>query len=137
MNPKGNHPAFPTLPDGKRDIDHSWKLADTWKQMEALLKAGGRLLVHVSIGSAARRLTSDLTSTNAYTIIFSVLGKVKSIGVSNFSEAKLEEILPSAEVIPAVNQVSENWNTGALLVPCGSSLVGACSYWILESFFWG
>ncbi|EAU89685.2 glycerol dehydrogenase [Coprinopsis cinerea okayama7 len=71
LNPKGNHPAFPTLPDGKRDVDHSWKLSDTWKQMEALQKAG----------------------------------KVKSIGVSNFSEAKLAEILPSAEVIPAVNQL--------------------------------
>jgi glycerol 2-dehydrogenase (NADP+) len=32
-------------------------------------------------------------------------GKVKSIGVSNFSEAKLEEILPTAEVIPVVNQL--------------------------------
>lgn len=33
-------------------------------------------------------------------------GKVKSIGVSNFSEVKLEEILPTAEIIPAVNQVN-------------------------------
>jgi glycerol 2-dehydrogenase (NADP+) len=32
-------------------------------------------------------------------------GKVKSIGVSNFSEAKLEEILPTAQVVPAVNQL--------------------------------
>jgi diketogulonate reductase-like aldo/keto reductase len=32
-------------------------------------------------------------------------GKVKSIGVSNFSELKLDEILPTAEVIPAVNQL--------------------------------
>ncbi|KAG6818970.1 hypothetical protein H0H93_016744 [Arthromyces matolae] len=70
LNPKGNHPVFPTLPDGVRDIDHSWKLSDTWKQMESLLKKG----------------------------------KVKAIGVSNFSEAKLAEILPTAEVVPAVNQ---------------------------------
>lgn len=32
-------------------------------------------------------------------------GKVKSIGVSNFSELKLNEILPEATVIPAVNQL--------------------------------
>ena len=32
------------------------------------------------------------------------LGKVKSIGVSNFSEVKLEEILQTAEIIPAVDQ---------------------------------
>ncbi|KAG6818969.1 hypothetical protein H0H93_016743, partial [Arthromyces matolae] len=71
LNPEGNHPVFPTLPDGVRDIDHSWKLSDTWKQMEDVLKK---------------------------------VGKVKAIGVSNFSEAKLAEILPTAEVVPAVNQ---------------------------------
>ncbi|EIN08258.1 Aldo/keto reductase [Punctularia strigosozonata HHB-11173 SS5] len=71
LNPNGNHPAFPTLPDGKRDVDHSWKLSDTWKQMEEVLKKG----------------------------------KVKAIGVSNFSEKKLEEILPTATVVPAVNQL--------------------------------
>ncbi|EKM75323.1 hypothetical protein AGABI1DRAFT_116442 [Agaricus bisporus var. burnettii JB137-S8] len=71
LNPKGNHPAFPLLPDGKRDVDHSWHLKDTWKQMEAVLKKG----------------------------------KVKSIGVSNFSKMKLEEILPSAEIVPAVDQL--------------------------------
>jgi hypothetical protein len=31
---------FPLRPDGKRDVDHSWKLVDTWKQMEAVLKKG-------------------------------------------------------------------------------------------------
>lgn len=34
-----------------------------------------------------------------------VSGKVKAIGVSNFSQKKLEEILPTAEVVPAVDQV--------------------------------
>lgn len=62
---------MPTLPDGTRDVLHSWKLQDTWKQMEAVLKKG----------------------------------KVKAIGVSNFSEAKLEEILPTAEIVPAVDQL--------------------------------
>ncbi|CCA75159.1 probable aldehyde reductase [Serendipita indica DSM 11827] len=32
-------------------------------------------------------------------------GKVRSIGVSNFSELKLNEILPTATIIPAVNQL--------------------------------
>ena len=71
LNPNGNHPVFPKLPDGTRDVDYSWKIADTWKQLEALVKKG----------------------------------KVKSIGVSNFSEKKLEEILPTAEIVPAVDQV--------------------------------
>ncbi|KAE9395779.1 Aldo/keto reductase [Gymnopus androsaceus JB14] len=66
-----NHPAFPTLPNGLRDVDHSWKLSDTWSQMEAMVKKG----------------------------------KVKSIGISNFSVKKMEEILPTATIIPAVNQL--------------------------------
>lgn len=32
-------------------------------------------------------------------------GKLKAIGVSNFSEAKIEEIWDEAEIKPAVNQV--------------------------------
>jgi len=32
-------------------------------------------------------------------------GKVRAIGVSNFSQKKLEEILPTAKIIPAVNQL--------------------------------
>jgi glycerol 2-dehydrogenase (NADP+) len=32
-------------------------------------------------------------------------GKVKSIGVSNFSQSVLEKILPTATIVPAVNQV--------------------------------
>jgi len=71
LNPKGNHPIFPTRPDGSRDVVVDWPLHETWKQMEELLKAG----------------------------------KVKSIGISNASELKLNEILPTATVVPAVNQL--------------------------------
>ncbi|KAG9087623.1 hypothetical protein FS749_002793, partial [Ceratobasidium sp. UAMH 11750] len=71
LNPNGNHPLFPTLPDGVRDVDKEWTIAQTWAQLEALLAAG----------------------------------KVRAIGVSNFSELKLNEILPTAKVVPAVNQV--------------------------------
>ncbi|PFH46598.1 hypothetical protein AMATHDRAFT_199279 [Amanita thiersii Skay4041] len=71
LNPKGNHPSFPTLPDGKRDVDHAWDIRDTWKQMEGLVKKG----------------------------------KVKTIGVSNCSQTKLEHLLETAEIVPAVNQV--------------------------------
>jgi len=72
LNPNGNHPYFPTLSDGTRDILSDWKVKDTWKQMEDLLKTG----------------------------------KIKSIGVSNFSQKKLEEeLLPYATVVPAVDQL--------------------------------
>ncbi|KAG8699714.1 hypothetical protein FRC09_006444 [Ceratobasidium sp. 395] len=71
LNQNGNHPLFPTLPDGVRDVDKEWTIAQTWAQLEALLAAG----------------------------------KVRAIGVSNCSELKLNEILPTAKVIPAVNQL--------------------------------
>ncbi|KAF8531085.1 NADP-dependent oxidoreductase domain-containing protein [Gautieria morchelliformis] len=71
LNPNGNHYKFPTLPDGTRDVDRSWSIRDTWKQMEKVYKDG----------------------------------KVKAIGVSNFSQMMLEKILPTAEIKPAVNQL--------------------------------
>lgn len=71
LNPNGNHPLFPALPDGTRDVDTEWTIAQTWAQLEAVLASG----------------------------------KVRAIGVSNCSELKLNEILPTAKVIPAVNQV--------------------------------
>ncbi|OAX34785.1 Aldo/keto reductase [Rhizopogon vinicolor AM-OR11-026] len=71
MNPNGNHPVMPMLPNGNRDIDASRDIKDTWKDMEAMVKTG----------------------------------KVKSIGGSNFSQMTLEKILPTAEIVPAVNQL--------------------------------
>ncbi|KIY48875.1 Aldo/keto reductase [Fistulina hepatica ATCC 64428] len=71
LNPNGNDPLFPTLPSGKRDVVGAWKLSDTWKQMEDMVKKG----------------------------------KVRSIGVSNFSPLKMAEILPTATITPAVDQV--------------------------------
>jgi glycerol 2-dehydrogenase (NADP+) len=62
---------MPMRPNGNRDIDESWDLIYTWKDMEAMVKKG----------------------------------KVKAIGASNFSQTVLERILPTAEIIPAVNQV--------------------------------
>ncbi|KAF7325595.1 Aldo-keto reductase [Mycena kentingensis (nom. inval.)] len=71
LNPNGNPSFIPLLPDGTRDVDRSWDIKDTWKQMEALVKKG----------------------------------KVRAIGVSNFSETNLDKILPTAEIIPAVDQL--------------------------------
>ncbi|KZP15753.1 Aldo/keto reductase [Athelia psychrophila] len=62
---------IPLKADGTRNVDTNWKVSDTWKSMEALVRKG----------------------------------KVKAIGVSNFSQKALEEILPTAEITPAVNQL--------------------------------
>ncbi|KAF2866186.1 NADP-dependent oxidoreductase domain-containing protein [Massariosphaeria phaeospora] len=38
MSPNGNHPLFPKLPDGSRDIDHIITHIQTWKNLEKLIK---------------------------------------------------------------------------------------------------
>ena len=108
LNPNGNHPVFPTLPNGKRDVYHEWKLTDTWKQMEEMVKKG--------------EIISPMRGSLTYSRSFE--GKVKSIGVSNFSEAKLEEILPTAEIIPVVDQVG----MGILFLRTFADLDRNCSW---------
>ncbi|KAK4047996.1 hypothetical protein OIV83_005030 [Microbotryomycetes sp. JL201] len=71
MNPNGNDPKFPTKPDGSRDLDTEWSIAQTWAGMEKVLASG----------------------------------KAKAIGVSNFSQAYLEELLKTAKTVPAANQI--------------------------------
>ncbi|KAJ9302235.1 hypothetical protein DTO271G3_1101 [Paecilomyces variotii] len=74
MNPNGNHPLFPKLPDGSRDILKEHSHITTYKSMEKLLATG----------------------------------KVKAIGVSNYSKRYLEELLPQVSVVPAVNQIENH-----------------------------
>ncbi|KAK9311321.1 NADP-dependent oxidoreductase domain-containing protein [Lipomyces starkeyi] len=74
LNPKGNHPLFPTTTTGARDLlpEEEWNYIKTWAAMQALLKTG----------------------------------KVKSIGVANFSTHHLEQLAsaPTTTVVPTVNQ---------------------------------
>ncbi|MCJ1391074.1 hypothetical protein MMC18_003935 [Xylographa bjoerkii] len=74
MNPNGNHPLFPKLPDGTRDLDKEWPHTTTYKSMEKLPETG----------------------------------KVKAIGVCNYSVKYLEELLPNVNIVPAVNQVENH-----------------------------
>ncbi|EER29679.1 H/ACA snoRNP pseudouridylase subunit [Coccidioides posadasii str. Silveira] len=74
MNPNGNHPLFPKLPDGSRDIDWSRSHIDSYKDMEKLLASG----------------------------------KVKAIGVSNYSLKYLQQLLEHVSVVPAVNQIENH-----------------------------
>ncbi|KAI7672542.1 Aldo/keto reductase [Hortaea werneckii] len=49
MNPNGNHPMIPKLPDGSRDLDmKEWNHIKTWKEMEKLLKTGKTKAIGVS-----------------------------------------------------------------------------------------
>lgn len=73
-NENGNHPLFPKLADGSRDLDHDWSYVQTWKLMEKL----------------------------------PATGKAKAVGVANHSVPYLEELLKSAEITPAVNQIENH-----------------------------
>ncbi|KAI5370834.1 putative aldo/keto reductase, aldo-keto reductase, NADP-dependent oxidoreductase [Septoria linicola] len=48
MNASGNHPLFPKLEDGSRDLDREWSHVSTWKSMEKLLKTGKAKAIGVS-----------------------------------------------------------------------------------------
>jgi glycerol 2-dehydrogenase (NADP+) len=39
VNNKGNHPLFPKLPSGARDLDSSTTHIQTWKNMESLIQS--------------------------------------------------------------------------------------------------
>lgn len=74
MNPKGNDPLIPKLPDGSRDLDKAWSYVQTWAELEKIVATG----------------------------------KTKAIGVSNFSVIYLQELLKSAKIVPAVNQIENH-----------------------------
>jgi glycerol 2-dehydrogenase (NADP+) len=77
------------LPDGNRDIIFDWPLIKTWRQLE------GNAVLLLQVFYSSSRFLIDVYKK----------GKAKAIGVSNFSEVKLQEILPHAEIKPAVDQL--------------------------------
>ena len=63
-------------------------IIDVWQEMEKLVETGTYLVALLrAIGSS------------------SLSGKVRAIGVSNFSVKTLEILLPHCKIIPAVNQI--------------------------------
>jgi hypothetical protein len=62
LNPNGNDPFIPTLPNGKRDVLHDWDQKDTWAQMEALYKKGAQFLVCAFCDIHGLPLPSSITS---------------------------------------------------------------------------
>lgn len=56
LNPNGNDGFIPKRPDGSRDIDASWDIKDTWKQMEALVKKGQYYLLLLILHSPSPHL---------------------------------------------------------------------------------
>ena len=61
LNPNGNHPLFPTRPDGIRELHEGWDIADTWKQLEAVFRKGKVKAIGVS--NASRVTVEKLLKT--------------------------------------------------------------------------
>ncbi|VDC04658.1 unnamed protein product [Peniophora sp. CBMAI 1063] len=61
LNPKGTPQPIPLRPDGSRDIDESWDIKDTWKQLEAVVEKGKTKAIGVS-NMSQKKLESFLPS---------------------------------------------------------------------------
>jgi glycerol 2-dehydrogenase (NADP+) len=48
LNPNGNHLLLPTRPDGTRDVDPTFSVANTWKQFEQVYASGKARAIGVS-----------------------------------------------------------------------------------------
>lgn len=48
LNPNGNHPLFPTLPNGNRDISQDWDFIKTYELMQKLIDLGKTKAIGVS-----------------------------------------------------------------------------------------
>jgi diketogulonate reductase-like aldo/keto reductase len=57
-------------------------------------------------------------------------GRAKAIGVSNFSELQLQEILQMCRIVPAVNQIEYHplWNQDALRIFCQNNGIAVQAY---------
>ena len=74
------------LPVGRAlQPDESPTFVETWKEMEKLLDTGTVRLANM--------------------FLLTRVGKVRSIGISNFSQKNLDILLPQVKIVPAVNQV--------------------------------
>ena len=58
LNPKGNDPKFPTLPDGTRDVIRDWPVWKTWEQMEACVKKGK--LRSIGVSNCSEKILEEL-----------------------------------------------------------------------------
>jgi len=91
LNPNGNHPLFPTRPDGSRDIDEERELKDTWKDLEQVQRKGKAKHIGVSNFSeytlskilpfATIKPTVDQIELHPYLPQFKLVEYLKSEGI--------------------------------------------------------
>jgi glycerol 2-dehydrogenase (NADP+) len=129
MNPNGNHPLFPKLEDGSRDLDKEWSHVQTYKEMEKLLKTGKtkaigvsnysikfleELLPHVDVVPAANQIENhpllpqqDLVDyCKSKGILVEAYSPLGSTGSPLFSEEGVQEIAKKHNVGPGTALIS-------------------------------
>lgn len=108
MNPHGNHPLFPTLSDGSRDIDHSRSHIETYKAMETLLSTGKTKAIGVC----------------NYSVPFleALLAEVQTVPAVN--QIENHPLLPQQEIVDFCNAKGIRIQAFSPLGSSGSPLLG-------------
>ncbi|RMY78064.1 hypothetical protein D0862_03852 [Hortaea werneckii] len=141
MNPNGNHPMIPKLPDGSRDLDmKEWNHIKTWKEMEKLLKTGKtkaigvsnysvkfleELLPHCEVMPAANQIENhpycpqqdivDLCKSKG--ILIEAYSPLGSTGSPLFQEEGVQEVAKKHNVGPGTILISYQVNKGQCALP--------------------
>jgi len=140
MNPNGNHPLLPKLPDGSRDLDKEFTHVQTWKEMEKLMKTGKTKAIGVSnyskkyleellsqceIIPAANQIEnhpllpqhdiSDFCKEKG--IVIEAYSPLGSTGSPLFAEKGLQEVAKKHNVGPGTVLISYQVNKGHVVLP--------------------
>ncbi|KAF2862521.1 Aldo/keto reductase [Piedraia hortae CBS 480.64] len=140
MNPSGNDPIAPKLPDGSRDLDKEWTHVKTWKAMEKLPKTNKTKAIGVSnysvkfleellpqceITPAANQIENHpllpqddvIKYCNVKGIIVEAYSPLGSSGSPLFSEDALNEVAKKHNVGPGTICISYQVNRGLVVLP--------------------
>ncbi|KAG9672944.1 Aldo/keto reductase, partial [Aureobasidium melanogenum] len=140
MNPNGNDPKFPKLPDGSRDLDKSWSYTQTWKEMEAVLKTGKtkaigvanfsvpfleELMKEAKVTPAANQIENHpylpqqeiVDYCKEKGILITAYSPLGSTGSPLFQEKEIQEVAKKHDVSPGTVLLSYHIARGSSVIP--------------------
>ncbi|KAI4781571.1 Aldo/keto reductase [Aureobasidium sp. EXF-3400] len=140
MNPNGNDPKLPKLPDGSRDLDKSWSYTQTWKEMEAVLKTGKtkaigvanfsvpfleELMKEAKITPAANQIENHpylpqqeiVDYCKEKGILINAYSPLGSTGSPLFQEKEIQEVAKKHDVSPGTVLLSYHIARGSSVIP--------------------
>ncbi|ODQ63743.1 aldo-keto reductase-like protein [Nadsonia fulvescens var. elongata DSM 6958] len=86
LNPEGNDPNTPTLPDGSRDVDKNWDYLKTWRAMESLVKDTPKKVKAIGVSNFSVAFLQDLL-------------KLDNVIVPAMNQVELHPLLPQDELV--------------------------------------